>query len=201
MHISEGILSLPVLLSGWGSTALLLTLTLRHSTSRQLPRIAVLSSVFFLASLIRIPLGASSVHFTLLGVMGIVLGWSAFPAIFIALALQALLFQFGGLLSLGVNATIMGGATLLGCVPLTPWLRRAGRLLPGSAFLCGALPIIIATALVFLALTLSHAALASTATLLVVANLPLALLEGGITLFAVMFLRRVAPELLAGNAA
>ena len=92
MHISEGILTLPVILSGWGCSALLATLTLRRTTAQQLPRIAVLSSAFFLASLVRIPLGASSVHFTLLGVMGIILGWSAFPAIFIALALQAILF-------------------------------------------------------------------------------------------------------------
>ncbi|MFS6803709.1 cobalt transporter CbiM, partial [Edwardsiella tarda] len=123
MHISEGILTLPVILSGWGGSALLATLTLRRTTAQQLPRIAVLSSAFFLASLVRIPLGASSVHFTLLGVMGIILGWSAFPAIFIALALQAILFQFGGLLSLGVNASIMGGAALLGCLPLRAGLR------------------------------------------------------------------------------
>lgn len=199
MHISEGILTLPVILSGWGGSALLATLTLRRITAQQLPRIAVLSSAFFLASLVRIPLGASSVHFTLLGVMGIILGWSAFPAIFIALALQAILFQFGGLLSLGVNASIMGGAALLGCLPLRAGLRRSGRLALGIAFLCGALPIVIAATLVYLALSWSHAALASTATLLFIANLPLALLEGGITLFTFLFLKRVAPELLAGE--
>ncbi|ACR68279.1 cobalt transporter CbiM [Edwardsiella ictaluri] len=199
MHISEGILTLPVIFSGWGCSALLATLALRHTSTQQLPRIAVLSSAFFLASLVRIPLGASSIHFTLLGVMGIILGWSAFPAIFIALALQAILFQFGGLLSLGVNASVMGGAALLGCLPLTPGLRRPGRLASGIAFLCGALPIVIAAVLIYLALTWSHATLASTATLLFIANLPLALLEGGITLFAFLFLKRVAPELLTGS--
>ena len=102
-------------------------------------------------------------------------------------------------MSLGVNASIMGGAALLGCLPLRAGLRRSGLLALGIAFLCGALPIVIAATLVYLALSWSHAALASTATLLFIANLPLALLEGGITLFTFLFLKRVAPELLAGE--
>ncbi len=64
---------------------------------------AVLSSVFFIASLIHVPVGPSAAHLILNGVCGLLLGWMAFPAILVGLALHALLFQFGGLTTLGVN--------------------------------------------------------------------------------------------------
>ena len=50
----------------------------------------------------------SSAHLILNGLLGVVLGWAAFPVIFVALLLQAVLFQFGGFTVLGVNTATMG---------------------------------------------------------------------------------------------
>lgn len=226
MHISEGIMTAPVLGVGWAATAGLLALSLRRinqlgqAGDNMLPKMAVFASAFFLASLVRVPIGATSAHFALLGLMGLMLGWGSFPAIFVALILQALLFQFGGLASLGVNACIMGIPALLTYFvfsravtapipapadrstapqsrprPLA-WWTRAGL----GAFLAGALPIALGTGLIFAALYASHAALASTAGLLVAASTPLAFMEGLVTLFAVGFLRKVAPDMLEAHA-
>jgi cobalt/nickel transport system permease protein len=161
-----------------------------------------------LASLVHIPLGPSSIHLTLLGLAGILLGWSAVPALFIALLLQAMLFQFGGLLSLGVNTAVMGTAALSAC---GVWRLFSGgknsRNLPrgfgagarsAAAFASGFAAVITGAALVTLSLFLSSRDLASTAVLMFAANLPLAVVEGVITAFCVFFLQRLLPHYVSG---
>ena len=103
MHISEGILSAPVLVTGAALTATAVGYSLKKMEHKEVPRVAILSSVFFVASLIHVPVGPSSVHLILNGIIGVLLGWSTFPAILVALALQGVLFQFGGITTLGVN--------------------------------------------------------------------------------------------------
>jgi cobalt/nickel transport system permease protein len=114
VHISEGILSPPVIAAGWALAAGGLAAGLKKTPVEKLPETALVSAALFLASLVHVPLGPSSIHLTLLGLAGVLLGWSAVPALFIALLLQGVLFQFGGLLSLGVNTTVMGTAALAG---------------------------------------------------------------------------------------
>ena len=65
--------------------------------------VAILAAAFFVGSLIHVPIGPSSVHLILNGLLGMLLGWAAFPSIFVALMLQAILFQYGGITVLGVN--------------------------------------------------------------------------------------------------
>ncbi|GHT87186.1 cobalt transporter CbiM [Spirochaetia bacterium] len=113
MHISEGVLSPPVLAVGWALAAGGLAVGLKKTPIAKLPETALVSAVLFLASLVHVPVGPSSIHLTLLGLAGILLGWSAVPALFIVLFLQGLLFQFGGLLSLGVNTVSMGTSALV----------------------------------------------------------------------------------------
>ncbi|MCK5767061.1 MAG: cobalt transporter CbiM, partial [Candidatus Atribacteria bacterium] len=107
MHISEGILSAPVLVTGAVLTATAVAYSLKKIEYKEVPKVAILSSVFFVASLVHVPLGPSSVHLILNGIIGVLLGWSAFPAILVALALQGVLFQFGGITTLGVNTLNM----------------------------------------------------------------------------------------------
>lgn len=81
----------------------------------KLPEVGVLSSVFFVAPLIHAPVGPSAAHLILSRVCGLLLGWMAFPAIFVGLTLQAVLFEFGGLTTLGINTfNIAFPAVLLG---------------------------------------------------------------------------------------
>jgi len=62
MHISEGILSAPVLVMGAGLTAMAVGYSLKKMEHKEVPKVAILSSVFFVASLIHVPVGPSSVH-------------------------------------------------------------------------------------------------------------------------------------------
>jgi cobalt/nickel transport system permease protein len=191
MHISEGVLSMPVITAGWVLTAGGLAVGLKKTNTDKLPRTALVSSVLFLSYLVHVPLGPSSIHLTLLGLAGALLGWSVVPALFIALFLQGLLFQFGGLLSLGVNTSIMSLAALSGfCLSI---ILREKLKIPG-VFFAGFMAIITGSALVVLCLFLSDHDLVATAAMIFAANVPLAVVEGIITVFMTLLLAKVFPE-------
>jgi len=98
----------------------------------------MVAAIFFLASLVHVPLGLSNAHLTLNGLVGLVLGWGAIPAIFVALSLQALLFQFGGLTTLGVNTLIMAAPAVLCALAFRPLLASSRpRLVSLGAFFTG----------------------------------------------------------------
>jgi cobalt/nickel transport system permease protein len=191
MHISEGVLSTPVLAAGWALTAAGLSLGLRKTRTEDLPKTALVSGVLFLISLVHVPLGPSSIHLTLLGMAGILLGWSAIPALFTALLLQGLLLQFGGLLSLGVNTAVMGTAALSGYGVFRIFPRRLYLL---SAFMAGFMAVMTGAVLVTAALFFSSGNLALTAGLLFAANLPLAAVEGIISALMLIFFSRTLPD-------
>ena len=95
MHISEGVLSGPVLLSGAALAVAGTAIGLKKLDYDQVAKVGMLSAAFFVASLIHVPIGPSNAHLILNGLVGLLLGWAAFPAILVALVLQAVLFQFG----------------------------------------------------------------------------------------------------------
>jgi cobalt/nickel transport system permease protein len=118
VHISDGLLSLPVLAAGWAITGVLLAASIWWSKrtgniTEEIPRLSVMTSSFFVASLFHIAVGPTSVHLILSGLVGIILGILAYPAIFIGLILQAFLFGHGGVTVLGVNTVIMGVPALV----------------------------------------------------------------------------------------
>ena len=207
MHISEGLLQIPAIGLGWGLAGLGVAWGIRKTPPELLPRAAVLGSAFFLASLVRVPFGATSLHFALIGLMGITLQAAAIPAIFIALLLQAVLFQFGGLGVLGANTVVMALPAVICGYVFGPLCRpgsggasgnlslRRARMRP-AAFAAGFLGIGLAVALMLLFLQFSYTELEKSAWLIALSNLPLALAEGAVTLLAVEFLWRVAPDLL-----
>lgn len=131
-HIPDGVLSAPVLISGALVSTGLLAVALRRLREAELPRAAVLAAAFFVSSLISVPLGPSSVHLLLNGLMGLLLGWAAVPAIFVALILQAVFFGFGGLLVLGVNTLNLVLPALIVARLLRPMLQRLAARALGS---------------------------------------------------------------------
>lgn len=197
-HIPDGVLVAPVLAGGALAAAGLLTLSLRRLDYEQLPEAAVLAAGFFVASLISIPLGPTSVHLLLNGLMGLILGWTAIPAICVALILQAAFFGFGGVLVLGVNLINMALPALACALLLRPLLARVAPVRVfwvGAA--AGATGVLGTAALVASSLWLSGAHFAPAAKVLILSYLPLALLEGMMTGTIVAFLQRVEPGLLA----
>ncbi len=195
MHISEGILSAQVLIGGGAVSAVGTVIGLKKIDSERIMSTALLSSAFFVASLIHVPLGPGSVHLVLNGLLGIILGWSCFPAILIALFLQAIFFQFGGLVVLGVNTVTMAVPALC-CYYLARPLLKKPKTRAVAAFAAGALAILLSSLLMALALALSDAGFLTTAKVVIGANVPIMIIEGFITMFTVTFLARVQPEIL-----
>ena len=48
----------------------------------RMAQVGLMASTFFVASLVHVPIGPSSVHLILNGLVGLMLGWAAVPAIF-----------------------------------------------------------------------------------------------------------------------
>ncbi len=168
----------------------------------RMPQAALFSSVFFAASLFTVPVGPSSVHLMLNGLMGLVLGWTAAPAILIALILQAVFFGFGGLVVLGVNTMNLAIPAIACSLLMGRALRRAGSaraatILGGAA---GALAVVLTGALVCLSLGASGREFLPAAKIVIVTFLPLMAVEAAVTAAAVGFLHRVAPQLLDAEA-
>ena len=200
MHISEGVLSAPVLGGGAVLAAVGTWMGLRRLDYDRLMTVAILSAAFFVASLIHVPVGFASAHLIMNGLLGAVLGWAAFPAILIGLALQALLFQFGGITVLGVNTFNMAAPAVLCAAMFKGLLEGEGKGRMVGAFLCGFLSVGLAAALTAGALALSGEGFLAVAGALFAAHLPIMVAEGVIVAFAVPFLAKVRPEVLAFKA-
>lgn len=210
MHIPDGILPASVCAAGF-VTAGVATWYSIHRLEKAgdpregIPRASLFTAAFFVGSLVHIPIPPTSVHLILGGLLGVVLGWYALPAILVGLFFQAVLFGHGGITTLGVNATIIGVPALLayGIFRLRALPGLSGRKATGAlAFAGGALGLALsAAAMLALLITTVPASLDAGAErtaiyALTLAHAPLALLEGAVTAFVVMFLLRVKPELL-----
>jgi cobalt/nickel transport system permease protein len=103
VHIADGVLRPSWLFGGCVIAGLLAYLGSWRIRDEEIPHIAVLSAVFFVASLIHVPLGPTSVHLLLNGLVGVVLGLRAALAIPLGVFLQAVLIGHGGFTTLGVN--------------------------------------------------------------------------------------------------
>jgi cobalt/nickel transport system permease protein len=197
MHISEGILSGPVLLSGAALAAAGTAIGLKTLDYDRIARTGILAAAFFVASLIHVPVGPSSVHLILNGIVGLILGWAAFPAILTALVLHALFFQFGGITTLGVNTLIMALPAVCCHYLFAPLIRRQGWLVSAGAFGCGFLAVALSALIMAGSLVFTESRFLEVSYLVLIANFPVMVIEGIITVFCVLFLKKVQPELIA----
>lgn len=202
MHISDGILSGPVLAVGFAGTAVVAGLTLRHIDMEEIPKISVITAVFFVASLIHIPVGPSSVHLILNGLAGVVLGWRAFPAIMLGVILQAILFGHGGVSVIGVNCLMLGGG---GLAAYAVWQLRRYVSWPRKEVLFGGLAggaaLLVSGLILALALVTTGEQFRVMAGAVLLAHLPVIIIEALVCGAAAGFLARVRPQVLAGNRA
>lgn len=201
MHIHEGLANSTegiLVLAVGGAVAVGGTaIGLRKLDYEQMPQVALLSAAFFVASLVRVPLGPTSMHLVLNGLVGLVLGWVAFPAILIALLLQAVFFGFGGLTTLGINTTTMA-LPAVACYYLcrgavrskSPWYAV------GSGVVAGVVATLLGAALTAAAVAALGQQFALLSPAVLLAHVPVALVEGLVTGSVVAFLRKVQPELL-----
>lgn len=114
LHVPDGFLSIPVSLIFWILTILVVAAAVRvlneRLSERQVPMIGVLAAAIFAAQMINFPVaGGTSGHMLGGALAAIVLGpWAAIVAMTAVVAVQALLFQDGGLLVMGANIFDMG---------------------------------------------------------------------------------------------
>jgi cobalt/nickel transport system permease protein len=198
MHIVDGALSAPVLVVGSALAVVGIGIGLRQMPMEKIPAAGVLSATFFVASLVHVPIGPSSVHLIVNGLAGLVLGWAAFPALFVGLLLQAVFFGFGGLTVLGVNTlNIALPAVIVYYVCRPGIVCGSPKVAALWGALGGALAIALTTVLVGLALAFSGEEFVPAAKLVFFAHIPVMAIEAALTGAAVFLARRVKPELFA----
>ncbi|MCK4923914.1 MAG: cobalt transporter CbiM [Spirochaetes bacterium] len=200
MHISDGVLSAEVLIAGAVLAAGGTAVGLKKMDMDQMPRVAVMTAAFFVASLIHLPIGPSSVHLLFLGLMGLLLGWSCFPAILVGLLLQSLLFQHGGLTVLGVNTINMALPAIIVYLVFGPLVRREGNWLPLAGAACaGAFAVLLSSLCTAFSLLFSGEEFTTMARLILIANLPIMGIEAVMSVFILSIMRRVKPEILGAS--
>lgn len=200
-HIPDGVLAWPVLAAGAVAAAGGVAIGLRSISERDIPRTAILSAAFFALSLFSIPLGPSGVHLMLGALMGLILRAAIFPAVLVALGLQAAIMGFGGLTSLGVNVFNIAAPGAVAGLVLAPMIARAKA--PRAALLAGiagAVCVLATGGLVSAVLYVSSADYAIASRFVLLSYLPLMIVEALVTGFCISFVKRVKPELLARTA-
>jgi len=198
MHISEGVLSGPVLISGGALAAAGTAIGLKKLDYDRIAQAGMLSAAFFVASLIHVPVGPANAHLILNGLVGLLLGWAAFPAILVALVLQAILFQFGGITALGVNTMIMALPAVLCYIVCSPFLHKKSALALPAAFACGFLSVLLSALVLGLALVFTEENFLEVSAIVIVAHIPVMIMEGIVTALCVAFLKKVQPTMLPG---
>lgn len=189
MHISEGLLKPEIIAPAWALSAAISGYLLYKLKPEQIARTACMSAIFFVGSFIHIPLGVTSLHLMLSGLVGVFAGKNAFLAILIALVFQGAFFGFGGLSVLGVNALMIGLPAILGYYFATNF----GKI---GWFLAGAVPILISAIILGAVLLINGEEFAALASVVLLTNVVLMVLEGAITFFGIAYIKKVNPEIL-----
>ncbi|MEL6928303.1 MAG: cobalt transporter CbiM [Cyanobacteria bacterium J06600_6] len=212
MHIPDGFLPPQVCLAGYALTGGLTWYSLqqikrdRH-TQANIPKASLLTAAFFVASLVSIPIPPTSVHLIFNGLMGAVLGFYAFPAILIGLFFQAIMFNHGGMTTLGINAIIIGAPAIAGYYLFRQREHLRGKkqiLTKVLSFAAGAGALLISASM-FAVLLITFISpdmdvnAERTAILLSLSGYGLqAIVEGLFSVMLISFLEQVKPELLKG---
>lgn len=200
VHISDNVLEPLILGVGIFVAVLLILPAMFRVEEDEIPRIGLLTAAFFVASLIHIKLGVTSVHMLLNGLVGVILGRRAPLAIVIALGLQALLLGHGGFTSLGVNAVVMSIPALMARCVFVAIARSfpiSSRRVWIAGFVAGGLAVVLAALLNALVLLVAGIEdFRIIATLGFAVHLPLAAIEAVIVGVTTSYLARVKPEML-----
>lgn len=198
MHLADGIVSAPVLAGGTALALAGVAIGLKNTDYEQIPQVAVLSAALFVASLIHVPIGPGQVHLILNGLAGLILGWAVFPALLIAFLLQAILFGYGGITVLGVNTFNMAVPAVFCHYLFAAALGRAHSR-PAifiTGFSVGSMAIALNAALLAITLYLSNKYFMGVINAILIAHIPIMIIEGALTSVAIIFILKVGPHIL-----
>jgi cobalt/nickel transport system permease protein len=168
MHIPDGFLAAPVWLSldlaGLPLVGWLARRAQRDSDEAWAPRLGVLGAFVFAAQMVNFPVGVgASGHLVGGALLAVSLGPAPAAVVMTAiLAIQALVFQDGGVLAVGANVVNMALAGVLaGYLPYRWW--GAGRFRRAAVFLGGFCSVLVSALLAISELHLSGVPLPATA--------------------------------------
>lgn len=203
MHLSDGILNMQTVAVTAAAAGGMLLYSLKGMKEEEIPKVSLATAAFFTASLITVPIGPSSVHAFLGGLIGILLGRRSTIAIFVGLLLQTLFFQSGGLTTLAINTVIMTLPAFVSSF-LFRKLIRDGKHLAMISGLLGAFSVIQGVATFALVLYVSNSVysegMLSIINLLLLAHIPIVILESILTMAVISFIYKTRPALLALSA-
>jgi len=195
MHISDGVLSLESTVVVSAISLIALVKAVKELKDEDISITAVASAMFFIASFIHIPFGVTQIHLILLGVIGILISWSSFVAIFVALLLQALLLGYGGIASLGVNLFVMAApAVIVSYLYQTKFVQNLNDKI--KYFLVGFTGTFFATVFLTVILYFSKEEYEYAAFTIFSVNIITMIIEGIVSMFLLLFIKKVYPKIL-----
>lgn len=202
MHIADGVLSPAVVASGIAATGVITAYAVYKTNKEELPKLSLLTGVFFVASLFSLPLpGPTCVHPMLAAFLGALLGVKAVIPILVGLGLQAILLQYGGITTLGINTLLVTLPAFAGGM-----IFYRSKYLVQKVFARGALSGFLSTLLVgiFLAVVMYFSderygeGFLSLVNMILLTHLVLAaVVEAPVTGFALRYIDRTRPSLLS----
>jgi cobalt/nickel transport system permease protein len=206
LHAPDGFFSLPVAIAGYVVSAALLAFAVhrvnKELNERMVPMMGVMAAFIFAAQMLNFPVaGGTSGHLIGGALAAIILGpWAAMLVMTAVVGLQALLFQDGGLVVMGVNIFNMSLLSVLSGYGIYLLVRRIGtsftHLLIG-AFIAAWVSVIVAAIAAALQLGISGTtALAIALPAMVGVHALIGIGEGLITVFALSFIRAARANLL-----
>lgn len=201
MHIADGILTFPIITVTSALAIGAIGIGLSRVGYERIPQVGILSATFFVASLIHINIGPASAHLMLTGLLGVVLGWTAFPALAAAFLLQALFFGYGGITTLGSNILNSGLSAIICYYIFAPFLRnketKTNPFLLG--IFAGGTGIILNGLFLVVTLFISDSDLLETLLAISAAHIPVLIIEAFVTGAIFSFIKKVKPEIFTSG--
>lgn len=211
MHIPDGFLSIFVSMLLWLLAVLFVGISLKRVDTevgeKKIPMMGVMAAAIFSGQMLNFAVaGGTSGHLMGAALATILLGpWAAILVITSVVSIQALIFQDGGLLALGANIFNMGVVGVAVAYTSFSTIKKLIKNQPfglvAAGFAAGWLSIVIASLGVALQLAVSGTAPANiTIPTMGGVHALIGVGEGFITIGALMFIQKIRPDLLKGNA-
>lgn len=210
LHAPDGFFSLPISAAGYALAAAAVGFAIyranRSLNERIVPMMGVMAAFIFAAQMLNFPVaGGTSGHLIGGALAAIILGpWAAILVMTAVVGLQALLFQDGGLLVMGVNLLNMSIVSVLAGYG-TYWVsQRLGgggyTSLMAGGFAAAWVSVVASSATTAVALSLSGTSPLSVALPAILGfHMLIGIGEGLITVFALSFIHQARPQLLGAR--
>jgi len=204
LHIPDGFLSLVIALIFWAITIVTVGIAISKANKslgeKQVPLMGIMAAFIFAAQMLKFPVaGGTSGHFLGGALAAMVLGpWAGILVMTAVIALQALLFQDGGLLVMGANIFNMGLlAAMIGFGLYRSVLGRSKGLRLSVAGVAAWLAVVASALLAAMQLWLSGTSrLEIVVPAMLSVHVLIGLGEAVITVAALAFIERTRPDLL-----